>query len=145
MHIKVLQTLRGFAPRGTIDIKVLKDLKTASRKLSSAAWRGTGPRPTVKRSLLRHRSARACPSRTFIATQARRGRRDLLVSTHKNAPITVARGPVPRDRSITVARRTCPRDASRCLNQDSQDSRICWMLSFATAKSLLKKTALQVL
>ena len=28
MHIKVLQTLRGFAVHGAIDIKVLKDLKT---------------------------------------------------------------------------------------------------------------------
>ena len=27
MHIKVLQTLRIFAARGAIDIKVLKDLK----------------------------------------------------------------------------------------------------------------------
>ena len=29
LHIKVLQTLRAFERRGAIDIKVLKDLKTA--------------------------------------------------------------------------------------------------------------------
>ena len=33
--------------RGAIDIKVLKDLKTARTNLSSGAGRGTGPRPTV--------------------------------------------------------------------------------------------------
>ena len=41
-------------------------------------------------------------------------------------PFTVGRGPVPRH-------------ASRCLNQDSQDSRISRILSRAAAKSLLKK------
>ena len=60
-------------------------------------------------------------------------------SRHKNAPVTVARGPVPRDRSTTVSRGPVPRDAPSCLNQDSQDSRICRMLSRAAAKSLLTK------
>ena len=43
MHIKVLQTLRIFAARGTIDIKVLKDLKAARRKLSLVHGRGQAP------------------------------------------------------------------------------------------------------
>ena len=33
--------------------------------LSTQAWRGTGPRPTVKGRLLRNRSAGACPPRSF--------------------------------------------------------------------------------
>ena len=69
---------------------------------------------------------------------------------------------LPGNRSVTVARGPVPRDASNCLNQDLQGHvynkdisagfpaemttyRICRILSLAAAKSLLKKTALQVL
>ena len=61
------------------DRLILTRLRSGDRKLQrgnagacpsrthgvSRARRGTGPRPTVKRSLHRHRSARACPSRSL--------------------------------------------------------------------------------
>ena len=44
MHIKVLQTLRVFALRGAIDIKVLKDLKIRTETPLLTVARGPVPR-----------------------------------------------------------------------------------------------------
>ena len=64
----------------------------------------------------------------------------------RNRPVTVARGPVPREceeiLTVTVGRGPVPRHASRCLNQDLQDSRICRILCLAAAKPLFKKSGL---
>ena len=65
----------GFPPRA-FDLGE-KRTPTNAVSLSTEAWRGTGPRPTVKGAVLRLR----------------------------NRPVTVARGPVPRERS-TYAKTT---------------------------------------
>ena len=77
---------------------------------STEAWRGTGPRPTVKGDGLVYRRAGACPPRSpdlrenctptqavSLPTEARRGPvpRPTVSGT---LFFTVARGPVPRDR-----------------------------------------------
>ena len=69
------------------------------------AWRGTGPRPTVIRVALIFRSARACPSQAFDDSDAWRGTGPrptvIRVSSAFSALFSVARGPVPRNRSTT--------------------------------------------
>ena len=103
------------------------------------AWRGTGPRPTMKRRLPHNRSAGACPPRSpdlrenrTPATALSRADRGMArdrpspygeggrffpvargpVPREKMHRNTVARGPVPRDRNTltTVARGPVPRD-----------------------------------
>ena len=74
--IKDLKDLRAFCVWAAIDIKVLQTLRAretlffASRgglSPASGAWRGTGPRPTVKGYVPDTVARGACPPRSFQA------------------------------------------------------------------------------
>ena len=124
-----------------------------------AAIAGDRPPRYGIRNGLGYRRARACPSPCHerggnpfgCACGTLRGPRATvsstvafsvcsLRSTDRKRPRAVLNTPPP----FTVGRGPVPRPANR-LNQDSQDDRICRIISRASAKSLLKKTALQVL
>ena len=64
LHIKVLQTLRAFALRETIDIQVLKDLKEVFDRPRHGEGQALALR---KEAAFFHRSAGACPPRALMA------------------------------------------------------------------------------
>ena len=86
--------------------------------LARERWRGTGPRPTVKRRLLINRSAGACPPRAYDMRENRTpakaiSRANRGTARDRPAPygegmafFSIARGPVPRERwsARTMAR-----------------------------------------
>ena len=95
----------GACPPRSLD---LREKRTQTKAVSSTeAWRGTGPRPTVKGGGLENRSAGACPPRSFDLREKR-------TQTQAVFPTEARRGTGPRPTVngtlfLTVARGTSPR------------------------------------
>ena len=92
--------------------------------LSIEAWRGTGPRPTVCSTFF-HRRAGACPPRSLACANAMIDRcmardRPSPYGERETASSTVARGPVPRDRSIYAKTERQPTPFPRPLHGEGQ-------------------------
>ena len=92
----VLHRDREVSPTGCWPDTVARGTGPRERFVAPAAWRGTGPRPTVARHRLLSRSARACPSRTFDGPGHGGGQAPAL-RWDGTIFYPVGRGPVPRE------------------------------------------------